>query len=217
MSSSAITITVKGDPAHNGLGDCPFCHRVLLTLANKGIPFDLEYVDLSAPRPQWLLDVSGGKVPVMKIPSEGNLVMPDSDKIVVYLEEKYPDPSMKTNAPEGTGSKLFPAFRQYLQSTPEEQEQKKIALLEELKAINDYLAAPGKGPLFGGKTMDATDAAFAPKLYHCLVALPHYKGFELPQDMTALWRYMACVQMQPAWQAVDYGTEKIIEGWGKHH
>lgn len=34
-----------------------------------------------------LLDVSGGKVPVIK---DGDMVMPDSDKIVVYLEDKHP-------------------------------------------------------------------------------------------------------------------------------
>jgi hypothetical protein len=32
---SGITVVVKGDPQRNELGDCPFCHRVLLTLAQK--------------------------------------------------------------------------------------------------------------------------------------------------------------------------------------
>lgn len=32
-----------------------------------------------------------------------------------------------------------------------------------------------QGPLFGGNALDATDAAFAPKLYHATVALPHFK------------------------------------------
>lgn len=40
------------------------------------------------------MDVSGGKVPVIKVPSDNNLVMPDSDVIVEYLEKKFPEPSM---------------------------------------------------------------------------------------------------------------------------
>lgn len=32
------------------------------------------------------------------------------------------------------------------------------------------------GPFFGGSALDATDAAVAPKLYHCMVALKHFKA-----------------------------------------
>lgn len=41
-------------------------------------------------------------------------------------------------------AKVFPAFRAYLQSSPEEEEAKKQALLAELTPINDYLAQQGK-------------------------------------------------------------------------
>ncbi|GAX76270.1 hypothetical protein CEUSTIGMA_g3714.t1 [Chlamydomonas eustigma] len=202
------------------MGDCPFCHRVLLTLQYKGIPFKKEYIDLSAPRPQWLLDISGGKVPVLKIGTSDvgeHFLLPDSDKIVVYLEEKFPEPSMLSSAPQGMTSKIFPAFRQYLAAgSPEELETKKAQLLAELVAINEYLSAPGKGPLFGGLHLDAEDAAFAPKLYHILVACQP-KGFVLPLELAALWRYMGFVQTLPAWQDVDYGSLKILEGWSKKH
>lgn len=32
--------------------DCPFCHRVLLTLETKGVHYDTAYVDLTD-KPQW--------------------------------------------------------------------------------------------------------------------------------------------------------------------
>jgi len=180
----------------------------------------MEYVDLSAPRPQWLLDISGGKVPVLKVASSGageNFLMPDSDKIVEYLEEKFPEPSMVSSAPQGITSKIFPAFRQFLAaSSPEEQEKKKSELLAELVSVNQYLSTQEKGPLFGGLNLDAEDAAFAPKLYHILVACPP-KGFVLPLELAALWRYIGFVQTLPAWQEVDYGSLKILEGWSKKH
>lgn len=34
---------------------------------------------------------------------------------------------------------------------------------------------PQGGPLFGGERLNSTDCAVAPKLYHALVALKHYK------------------------------------------
>ena len=38
------------------------------------------------------------QVPVVK---QGDMVMPDSDKIVVWLEDQFPSPPMKGKAPEG--------------------------------------------------------------------------------------------------------------------
>ncbi len=51
-----------------------------------------------------------------------------------------------------------------------------------------------QGPLFGGKTLDATDAAFAPKLYHIMVALARYKVRPLgPTHSSRLcWPVMMC-------------------------
>ena len=43
------------------------------------------------------------------------------------------------------------------------------------------------------------------------------QGLEVPAEWSALWRYLAFVQTLPSWQQVDYGSAKIIEGWGKHH
>ena len=44
-----------------------------------------------------------------------------------------------------------------------------------LQCFKTWIFFPQSGPLFGGKVMDATDAAFAPKLYHIVVALSHFK------------------------------------------
>lgn len=43
-----------------------------------------------------------------------------------------------------------------------------------------------QGPLFGGQHLNGTDCSLAPKLYHAVVALKHFKGWELPARFTAL-------------------------------
>ena len=43
------------------------------------------------------------------------------------------------------GSKVFPAFRQFLQCSPEEEPAKKAALLAELEAVNELLSRPEVG------------------------------------------------------------------------
>ena len=44
-----------------------------------------------------LIEASGGKVPVIK--GDDGVLLPDSDKIVVMLEEEVPQPSMASSVP----------------------------------------------------------------------------------------------------------------------
>eukprot|EP00877_Chromochloris_zofingiensis_P010978 jgi/Chrzof1/6133/Cz17g12030.t1 len=76
----------------------PFCHRVLLTLESKGIPYSKEYIDF-ADKPQWLLEKAGGKVPVIKLDESSDDYLADSDEIVKVLEQRYPSPSMSSQVP----------------------------------------------------------------------------------------------------------------------
>ncbi|KAG1677250.1 hypothetical protein FOA52_013449 [Chlamydomonas sp. UWO 241] len=210
-ANAPMTIVVKGDPTNGGkLGDCPFCHRALLTLSTKGLKFDIEYVDFAA-KPDWVVAL-GGKVPILKVLSE-DIIMPDSDKIVVYLEDKYPSPSMKSEGgiPEWMG-KIFPAFRAFVNGPTDATFD---AMIDTLKASEEALAKV-KGPLFGGTALNEIDAAFAPRLYHIMV-MSFNKGFGFPPDLGFLWRYMGYIQTLDAWQQVDYGTKKIVEGWSKPH
>ena len=68
---------------------CPFCARVRIVLAEKGVPHDTVTVDLSD-RPRWLLEHNPphGRVPVLE---EEGWVLPESAVIGEYLEERYPD------------------------------------------------------------------------------------------------------------------------------
>ncbi|KIZ06990.1 Glutathione S-transferase DHAR1 [Monoraphidium neglectum] len=190
---------------------CPFCHRVLLTLETKGAHYDLSYVDF-ADKPQWIVDNFGGKVPIIQ---EGDFKLVDSDKIVEWLEEKIPSPPMKADSPDAAG-KLFPAFRGYILSKPEEEEEKKAAFVAALDALESALAA-APGPLFGGTQLNAVDAALAPKLYHALTATKHFKGFDLyaQPGYEAVKKYRLALSEHPAWKKTDYGQEAIIKGWTK--
>jgi glutathione S-transferase len=71
---------------------CPFCARVRIVLAEKGIPYETVTIDL-ANRPRWLLEHNppDGRVPVLE---EEGWVLPESAVIDEYLEERYPEPSL---------------------------------------------------------------------------------------------------------------------------
>jgi stringent starvation protein A len=67
---------------------CPYCARVRIALAEKGIEHDVTAVDLSD-RPQWLLELNPphGRVPVL----DG---LPESEVIMELLEELHPEPAL---------------------------------------------------------------------------------------------------------------------------
>lgn len=71
---------------------CPYCARVRILLAEKGVPYETVSIDLSD-RPAWLYQKNPrGKVPVLE--EDGGFVLPESLVIMEYLEERFPDPSL---------------------------------------------------------------------------------------------------------------------------
>ncbi|MGH3051097.1 MAG: glutathione S-transferase family protein [Gaiellaceae bacterium] len=70
---------------------CPYCARARIALVEKGLDFERVEVDLSS-RPQWVIDLNPprGAVPVL----DDGFVLPESELIMEYLEERYPDPAL---------------------------------------------------------------------------------------------------------------------------
>jgi glutathione S-transferase len=70
---------------------CPYCARVRIVLAEKGVDCTTVEIDLSD-RPAWIYDKNPtGKVPVLE---EDAWVLPESAVIMEYLEERYPEPAL---------------------------------------------------------------------------------------------------------------------------
>jgi glutathione S-transferase len=70
---------------------CPYCARVRIVLAEKGVPYEAVVIDL-ANRPAWLYEKNpSGKVPVL---DDDGWVLPESAVIDEYLEERYPEPPL---------------------------------------------------------------------------------------------------------------------------
>jgi stringent starvation protein A len=70
---------------------CPYCARVRIVLAEKGVPYDTVVVDLDD-RPAWIYEKNPlGRVPVLE---EADFVLPESAVIMEYLEERYPEPPL---------------------------------------------------------------------------------------------------------------------------
>jgi glutathione S-transferase len=65
---------------------CPYCARVRIALAEKEIEFETVEIDLSD-RPPWVYDLNvTGRVPIL----DDGFALPESDVIMAYLDERYP-------------------------------------------------------------------------------------------------------------------------------
>lgn len=67
---------------------CPYVQRVIVTLNEKGIPFEKEFIDISN-KPDWFLKLSpNGKVPILVV--DEKQVLYESTAIIEYLEDLAP-------------------------------------------------------------------------------------------------------------------------------
>ncbi|MEE8212846.1 MAG: glutathione S-transferase family protein, partial [Acidiferrobacterales bacterium] len=68
---------------------CPYVQRCVMTLLEKGVAHDIDYVDLSD-RPDWFVELSPlGKVPVLEVTRDdgSKVVLFESVVINEYLDE----------------------------------------------------------------------------------------------------------------------------------
>uniref|UniRef100_J3MCQ4 GST N-terminal domain-containing protein n=1 Tax=Oryza brachyantha TaxID=4533 RepID=J3MCQ4_ORYBR len=189
-------------------GICPFTQRVLLTIEEKHLPYDIKLVDL-ANKPDWFLKISPeGKVPIVKLEEKW---VADSDVITQALEEKYPEPSLATPPEKASiGSKIFSTFIGFLKSK-DPNDGTEQALLSELTSFDSYLK--DNGPFINGTTISAADLSLAPKLFHMETALGHYKNWSVPDSLSHVKNYMKTIFSMDSFVKTRALQEDVIAGW----
>ncbi|KAL0699712.1 hypothetical protein Bca4012_055834 [Brassica carinata] len=206
----ALEVCVKAAVgAPDVLGDCPFSQRVLLTLEEKNQPYKIHLINLSD-KPQWFLDINPqGKVPVLKIDDKW---VPDSDIIVTILDDKYPDPSLKT-PPQfaSVSSNIFSTFVSFVKSKNSNDGTEK-ALLVELQALEDHLKSHD-GPFIAGGRVTEVDLNLAPKLHYLEVALGHFKNWSVPGNLPHVDGYMKALFSLDSFEKTKTDEKYVIAGW----
>ena len=140
---------------------CPYCARVRIVLAEKGLEHETVVVDLDD-RPAWIYEKNPlGRVPVLE---EDAFVLPESAVIMEYLEERYPEPPLWPPDPaeRATGRLLVERFDQL--SRPYSAVRRGAAagrdrLEDELAKLDSVLAG---SPFLSGRQFGIADAAYLP-------------------------------------------------------
>ena len=167
---------------------CPYCARVRIVLAEKGVPHESVEIDLRA-RPAWLYEKNPvGKVPVLE---EDGWVLPESAVIAEFLNERYPEPALWPDDPGERAAGRLLVFRFDDFSKPyyalKRGDEGALASFEEELGLLDRLLAGM--PWLSGRVFGLADVAFVPWVLRAAESL----GIELaPWPSLAGWVERAC-------------------------
>lgn len=183
---------------------CPFVQRSVITLLEKGVEFEIDYIDLQEP-PEWFTAISPlGKVPVLEV---GETVLFESAVINEYLDETHP-PSMLPSDPLrrahnrawiAFGSELL--FAQYhlsMAASEEEFDRHYDSFRRGLRQIEGQLGHAE--PYFNGRSFGLIDAAWAP-LFQRLDLLESWHPLELTRSLPAVADWQDALLDRPSTQA----------------
>jgi glutathione S-transferase len=140
---------------------CPYCARVRITLAEKGVEFEAVEIDLSD-RPAWLYEKNTtGRVPVVE---EDGWILPESAVIMEYLEERYPEPALLGSDPADRARARLWIFRHDDFTSPyyalrRGQDGADEAFAKQLRALDAELEAR---PWLSGADYGLADIAYVP-------------------------------------------------------
>jgi glutathione S-transferase len=178
---------------------CPFVQRSVIVLQEKGVDYDITYINLKEP-PSWFKAISPlGKVPLLRV---GDAVVFESAVIMEYLDEVYP-PSLHPAEPlrkahnrawiEFASTLLMTQFNMVMakdQATCDSAEQE---LRDKLKLVDAQLV----GPFFNGENFALVDAAYAP-LFMRLALLEQWQPMGLLEGMARVREWSQRLLARPA-------------------
>lgn len=169
---------------------CPFVQRSVIVLQEKGVDYDITYIDLKNP-PDWFKKISPlGKVPVLRV---GDEVVFESAVIMEYLDEVNP-PSLHPTDPlrkahnrawiEYASTLFFCQFNMVMAQEQAACENSEQELREKLAVVNEQLV----GPFFNGDDFSLIDAAYAP-LFMRLAYLEQWSPMGILDSMPKMQKW----------------------------
>jgi glutathione S-transferase len=142
---------------------CPYCARVRILLAEKGVEVDVVEIDLSD-RPAWLYEKNvTGRVPVLE---EDGRPLPESAVIMEFLEERYPEPPLLPPDPADRAYVRLLLFRDHDLTDPYYAFRRgEEGAAEQLDAaLAGVDAVLGERPYLAGAEYGLADIAYVPWL-----------------------------------------------------
>ncbi|XP_053312466.1 chloride intracellular channel protein 6 [Spea bombifrons] len=208
LQEHEISLFVKAGSDGESVGNCPFSQRLFMILWLKGVIFNVTTVDLKR-KPADLQNLAPGtNPPFMTFDGEVKI---DVNKIEEFLEERLTVPRYPRLAPKhpesnSAGNDVFAKFSAYIKNPREDlNETLEKNLLRSLRKLNDFLNTPlpeeidaysaedisvSSRRFLDGDELTLADCNLLPKLHIIKVVAKKFRNFEIPSEMTGIWRYL---------------------------
>jgi glutathione S-transferase len=201
---------------------CPFSQRLEILLALKGRRDDVKFhvVDITVPRPDWLLAKTRGTTALPALETADGRILKESLVILQYLEDVMPERPVAQRDPyrravEGMLTRMEGDFGAQgyafvMNEDPARRDALRDGMLRDYARLNDFLVEHSPDGTFLFAEFGWAEAVFTP-LFMRFWFLEYYEGFELPaaDRYARVRRWRDACLAHPAAQQVS--KEEIVK------
>merc|ERR1712115_668844 len=187
-----------------------FCQEYFMDLyllaELKTISLKITTVDMKRPPADFRSNFEAAQPPIL---IDYGVAVLENDLIVRHIMKKIPGGHNLFVPDQEVNKKIENVYSKFKLMLLKRDDTSKAALTNTLVKINELLASKGTRFLTGD-TMCCFDCELMPKLQHIRVAGKHFAGFDIPPDMSALWRYMGTMYTLDAFTQSCPADQDII-------
>jgi glutathione S-transferase len=172
---------------------CPFCQRleILLTLKGRRKEVDFQVIDITRPRPDWLLARTRGTTALPVLETADGHIIKESLVILQYLEDIYPERPVARRDPyqravenmltRMDGEFFSQGYAWLMNQDPARRESMREGMLNQYAQLNDFLLAHATAGPFLFEEFGWAETVFTP-FFQRFWFLEYYENFELPDE-----------------------------------
>lgn len=208
---------------------CPFCQRLEILLSLKGLrdAVDFQVVDITQPRPDWLLEKTCGTTALPVLETADGRILKESMVILQYLEDLYTETPVAQQDPYRRAVENMLACKEgpfgmqgytfVMNQDPARRDGLREGMLEKYAGLNDFLVEHAPREPFLFEEFGWAETVFTP-FFMRFWFLEYYEGFDLPDEprfaRVRAWRE-ACLNHPKAQQVTKEEIVKLYYDYAK--
>lgn len=172
---------------------CPFCQRldILMTLKGQRGAVDFQVIDITQPRPDWLLQKTHGTTALPILETADGHVIKESLVILQYLEDIYPerpvaqcDPyrrAVENMLTRMDGEFVSQGYTWLMNQNPAQRETLREGMLKQYAQLDEFLLAHAPSGPFLFEEFGWAETVYTP-FFERFWFLEYYEDFALPDE-----------------------------------
>ncbi|MGI4880361.1 MAG: glutathione S-transferase family protein [Janthinobacterium lividum] len=200
---------------------CPFSERVELLLDLKGLATIMadHEVDISKPRPDWLLRKTRGTTALPALELENGETLKESMVIMRYFDDRFPERPVAHADPykhavenmlcATDGAFTGAGYRMILNRDPAKRDEMRAEVDAQFARLDDFLGYYSPGGDFLFDTFGWAEVAFTP-MFKRLWFLDYYENYVIPPELGRVIRWRDASLAHPVARR-HHGHDELIK------